>query len=227
MRCDIGAFEWYPPPPISGGRGSEGPAHSPAPIDRSVCAHCPELLAQGYRLTAAYGLASGVQFRQVDRHAIGDQSLLAAGFLDAIDVYGYAEQGVGVCFPQAGRLLFLDAAFSPRAVSSPAAYSQHGMTCADFDRPGTLLLLPGPAPSAARPLSHCMVTTEAVLNFRESPGGPRLHFVDHWGAEIAGWLPNNVTLTVLERTPDWFLVDYHGTRGWISAHHVTPHGTCG
>ena len=72
-----------------------------------------------------------------------------------------------------------------------------------------------------------MVTTEAIVNFRETPGGPRLHFVDPWGAPIAGWLPEGVTLTVLERTADWFKVDYHDTQGWISARHVTTHGNCG
>ena len=108
----------------------------------TVCADCPDLLAQGYRLRAHNGLDSGVQFRRVDRHAIGDQSLLRSGFIDAIDVYGWAEQGVGVCFPGAGSLLFLDAAFSPRAVRSRwMATGKDGMTCADFDRPGTLLLL--------------------------------------------------------------------------------------
>ena len=72
-----------------------------------------------------------------------------------------------------------------------------------------------------------MVTTDAILNFRRSPGGPRVHFVDPWGAQIAGWLPRGVTLTALERTADWFRVDYHGTRGWVSAEWVTPHGVCG
>ena len=112
------------------------------------------------------------------------------------------------------------------------------MTCADFDRPGTLLLLAGAplaagrlaaslAPAQAQSLSNCMVTTDAILNFRRSPGGPRVHFVDPWGAQIAGWLPRGVTLTALERTADWFRVDYHGTRGWVSAEWVTPHGVCG
>ena len=157
--------------------------------------------------------------------------------MDAVDVYGWAEQGVGVCFPGAGRLLFLDAATSPRAQIPLDGYSQGGMTCADFARPGTLLLLSGAPPTAQRssspsqtwgwPLQNCMVTLNYLLKFRQSPGGERLHFVDPWGARIAGWLPYNVTLTALERTADWFKVDYHGTQGWVSARHVTTHGTCG
>ena len=40
--------------------------------------------------------------------------LLAPAFLAAVGVCGWAELGIGVCFPQAGQFLFLDAAFSPR-----------------------------------------------------------------------------------------------------------------
>ena len=116
----------------------------------AYCVFCAELIASGYRLYARTGLDSGVQFRRVGAGAIGDQSLLASGFLDAIDVYGWAEQGVGVCFPGAGSLLFLDAAFSPRAPVPLSGYRQDGMTCADIDRPGTLLLLSGAPPAAGR-----------------------------------------------------------------------------
>ena len=235
--CDLGSYEGFLALPRSGGGGG-GAEATPTPdlMPGTVCADCPDLLAQGYSLRAHNGLDSGVQFRRVGANAIGDRSLLAAGFLDAIDVYGWAEQGVGVCFPGSGSLLFLDAAFSPRAQIPLSGYKQDGLTCADIDRPGTLLLLVG-APLAAgrlhssvasaRALNNCMVTTDAILNFRASPGGPRVHFVDRWGDEIAGWLPQGVTLTALERTADWFRVDYHGTQGWISAGHVTMHGACG
>jgi uncharacterized protein YraI len=35
-------------------------------------------------------------------------------------------------------------------------------------------------------------------------------------------LPHNITLTAYERTADWFYVDYHGERGWISAAYAEP-----
>ena len=130
----------------------------------------------------------------------------------------------------------LDAAHSPRRAMSVDAYSEAGLTCGNFDRAGTLVLLDGPppapvaAPVQAPPghqlLQGCMVTTDHIVNFRESPGGALIHFVDPWGAPIAGWLPFNVTLTALERTDLWFKVDYHGTQGWIHADYVTTHGTC-
>ena len=60
-----------------------------------------------------------------------------------------------------------------------------------------------------------MVTTTHILNFRDAPDG-----------EISSILPAFVTLTAFERTDDWFKVDYHGARGWISADYVTLDGNC-
>ncbi len=67
-----------------------------------------------------------------------------------------------------------------------------------------------------RRLIGCMVTTNNILNFRDGPGG-----------NVIGQLPYYVTLTALERADDWFYVDYHGARGWISANYVEPIGNCG
>lgn len=61
-----------------------------------------------------------------------------------------------------------------------------------------------------------MATTAHNLNFRATPGG-----------EIVRTLPFGVTLTALERTDNWFRVDYHGTRGWVSADYVIAHDNCG
>ncbi|MCY4063962.1 MAG: right-handed parallel beta-helix repeat-containing protein [Chloroflexi bacterium] len=251
--CDIGAFEWYPPPPRPPDSGDDDddddgePAPTPMPGPR--CGFCADLLAKGYRLRARYGLESGVQFRRVDRDGIGVQSALDAGFRDAVDVYGYAEQGVEVCFPAAGSLILLDATTSPRAPASVPGYTREGRTCAAIDRPGTLVLVDNPpaglpilttsvtfaapAPvaeavgSGYQQLHSCMVTTPGLIRFRDAPGGAPLLYTDPWGRQENGWLPGYVTLTALERTPDWFKVDYYGTRGWVSAHHVTTHGVCG
>ncbi|MCY4063960.1 MAG: hypothetical protein OXG53_16430 [Chloroflexi bacterium] len=253
LLCDIGAFEWYPPPPRPPDSGDDDddddgePAPTPMPGPR--CGFCADLLAKGYRLRARYGLESGVQFRRVDRDGIGVQSALDAGFRDAVDVYGYAEQGVEVCFPAAGSLILLDATTSPRAPASVPGYTREGRTCAAIDRPGTLVLVDNPpaglpilttsvtfaapAPvaeavgSGYQQLHSCMVTTPGLIRFRDAPGGAPLLYTDPWGRQENGWLPGYVTLTALERTPDWFKVDYYGTRGWVSAHHVTTHGVCG
>ncbi len=252
--CDIGAYEWYPPPPDDNGGGGrddddDNGDPTPTPPPRPSCFYCPDLLARGFRLQATYGLGSGVEFRRVDRGGIGVTAALDAGFLDAVDVYGYAEQGVEVCFPGAGSLILLDATTSPRAPVSPHTYSHDGLTCAAIDRPGTLVLVSNPpaglpvlpasvsfaapAPAAESPasayqqLQGCMVTTKGLIRFRDAPGGAPFQYTDPWGRQEYGWLPGYVTLTALARTPDWFKVDYYGARGWVSAHHVTPHGVCG
>ena len=49
---------------------------------------------------------------------MGIQALIGTGPLEAIDGYGYAEQGVEVCFPQAGELLSRMCAM-PRAMLPP------------------------------------------------------------------------------------------------------------
>ena len=96
----------------------------------------------GMTFEAAYGLDSGVHFRQLDGAGIGIQSIIDAGPLAALDVYGYVEQGVEVCFPQIGRVIFLDASAMPRAITTLPATVKNGMTCVYLNSPGSLVLLP-------------------------------------------------------------------------------------
>ena len=96
----------------------------------------------GMTFEAAYGLDSGVHFRQLDGGGIGIQSIIDAGPLAALDVYGYVEQGVEVCFPQIGRVIFLDARTMPRAITTLPATVKNGMTCVYLNSPGSLVLLP-------------------------------------------------------------------------------------
>ena len=96
----------------------------------------------GMTFEAAYGLESGVHFRQLDGGGIGVQSIIDAGPLAALDVYGYVEQGVEVCFPQIGRVIFLDARTMPRAITTLPATVRDGMTCVYLNSPGSLVLLP-------------------------------------------------------------------------------------
>lgn len=67
-----------------------------------------------------------------------------------------------------------------------------------------------------RAVNDCMVTTGSYLNFRETPGGAVMEV-----------LPRLATLTAVERTDNWFKVDWYGTKGWVSAYHVVPRGDCG
>jgi len=95
-----------------------------------------------------------------------------------------------------------------------------------FGPPPGLVGPPG-ALACARALQSCVVRTNYIVNFRDAPAGNIQRFVDIWGIPNDGMLPYDVTLTALERTSDWFKVDYHGTQGWISADYVEPQGSCG
>ena len=96
----------------------------------------------GMTFEATYGLDSGVHFRQLDGAGIGVQSIIDAGPLAALDVYGYVDQGVEVCFPQIGRVIFLDARTMPRAIVPLESTIVNGQTCVSINSPGSLVLLP-------------------------------------------------------------------------------------
>ena len=96
----------------------------------------------GITISTTYGLGSGIHFRQLDGAGIGVQSLIDAGPLAALDVYGYAEQDVEICFPHVGRVIFLDAATIPRAMTQLPARVANGATCVWLNSPGSLVLLP-------------------------------------------------------------------------------------
>ena len=118
--CDIGAYEWYPSPPEEKAEAPRRRRSVATPTVEPGCAYCAELEAAGFRLRATYGLASGVQFRRLDAGGIGDRAVLESGFRDAVDVFGYAEQGVEVCFPGTGSLLLLGRGHQPARGESAA-----------------------------------------------------------------------------------------------------------
>ena len=109
---------------------------------RPLAVTCPALSQFGIAVHATYGLASGVQCQRLDGGGIGIQSIVEAGFIEAVDIWGYVEQGVEVCFPQAGRLLFLDARTMPRAITPLESTVVDGMTCASIASPGSIVLMP-------------------------------------------------------------------------------------
>ena len=113
------------------------------PTPRPLAVTCPALSqATGIAVSATYGLTSGIQCQQLNGAGIGIQSIIDAGFIDAVDIWGYVDQGVEVCFPQAGRILFLDARTMPRAITPLESTVVNGMTCAPISSPGSLILMP-------------------------------------------------------------------------------------
>ena len=122
----------------------EAPTAVPTATPRPQIAatHVALQAATGATFRTAFGLDSGVHFRQLDGAGIGIQSIIDAGYLEAFDVYGYVEQGVEVCFPQIGRVIFLDARAMPRAIVPLESTIVNGQTCVSINSPGSLVLLP-------------------------------------------------------------------------------------
>ena len=119
------------------------PTAIPTATHRPLAATCVDLSqATGITVGATFGIGSGVQCQRLDGGGIGIQSIIDAGFIDAIDIWGYVDQGIEVCFPQAGRLIFLDASAMPRTAAPLASRSVNGMTCALIFTPGSIVLLP-------------------------------------------------------------------------------------
>ena len=206
--------------PARSSGSSRGAAPTPTPI-RKAYSTCDDF--QGPRISVR-GHNLGTQCQEVFDDGIGNAQVLAGGYVYALDVWSYLGAGVQVCFDQPGKAILLDAAYSPRRIMPLYAYSQNGSTCVELRRAGTVVLQPGPwQPEGAiqpggdsgRALSNCMARLEAILKFRESPGG-----------RMKNVLRSGITLTALRRTANWIYVDHHGDRGWVSAKWVTLLGGC-
>ncbi|MCY4465932.1 MAG: SH3 domain-containing protein, partial [Chloroflexi bacterium] len=173
-----------------------------------------------------YNITESTQCQRLDAVGIGNAEIAASGFADAVNVWSWILPGTKICFEAEGSAFkFIDTTALPRVVYDLPATNENGLTCGIIDRPGNLILLPGARPPAAQmqttapqetTLSGCMVRTQYILNFRASPGG-----------DVIRAVPYNVTLTAVARTADWFKVDFHGVKGWISADFVEQIGTCG
>ena len=188
---------------------------------------CGELSAAVATVSGTYGLASGVQCRQLDGAGIGVQSIVDAGFITAVDVWGYVEQGVEICFPQLGSIIFLDAASSPRAVSAIAAYRRGNSTCARLTRAGTVVLRPGEPPSASQPSVSEPAAGQAAASQATGDGCPihttghlRLRAAASLQGEIIGHVPRGSNLNAHASTTYWYQVSYRGLTGWIGHKYV-------
>ena len=167
----------------------------------------------------------GAQGRRVGLEGVGRADLIAQGVLDAVDLWSFITPGVEVCFAQPGRVVFLDAAFSPRKLTDLPAYSRAGQSCATVDRAGTVVLLQGeippplPLPGEVPPqiLSDCEVQAWDMLNFRQSP--PAGEVIDV--TSNRDWLPAS------EKQHGYFKVSLWGREGWVSGDYVYTRGNCG
>ena len=156
--------------------------------------------------------------REVDIGLIDKHPALASGMIAAIDIFGYVETGVEVCFRNIGELVLLDRVTEPPTPRSLPSYNNvAGMTCGEVDKPGTLVLI---ATVIERDtfveLTSCRVTTTQTVRLREDVGS----------STALRLVPYNITLDTFSRTSNWFNVTFLGTEGWISARYARAVGIC-
>ncbi len=242
--CDYGAWEGRGVESGSGnGSSSSGKARvvPRVPMART----CMDLMLTGI---VVMNRSAGTACQRVDAAGIGIASVVEAGFIDAVDVWGWITPNTQVCFTRSGGAFrFLDAATSPRAVSSLAAFSNGGMVCTTIDSAGTVVLVsPGapametapeteaePEAAMAQEAEPAVAPASAAEEAARSLEGCmvttnyNLNFRATPGGEILDKVPYYTMLPARERTGQWFLVFWAGRWGWVSAGHVVAHDHCG
>ncbi|MYD09446.1 MAG: LysM peptidoglycan-binding domain-containing protein [Chloroflexi bacterium] len=156
--------------------------------------------------------------REVDVGLIDKHPALASGMIAAIDIFGYVETGVEVCFRNIGELVLLDRVTAPPTPRPQPSYNNAaGMTCGEVDQPGTLVLVAAVIErDTFVELTSCRVTTTQTVRLRADVGS----------ATVLRLVPYNVTLDSYSRTNSWFNVAFLGTEGWISARYARASGVC-
>ena len=198
---------------------------------------CMELT--GAVVTAAQGLESGVQCRDVTAAGVGNQTVYDAGFIAAVDVWGDLGAGVEICFHQIGALMFLDAAAAPRVASALVSSGANGMTCASLNRAGMVVLVRGQPTTTAQPavaaepepmaepepeaavsepmVDGCPIRTTGHLYFRAEPS---------LDAERLGIVLRGTTVGAISRSWGWYQINFQGRTGWIGGKYVDNIGDC-
>ena len=148
--------------------------------------------------------------------------LLKRGYIDAVDIWGYPSDSTEVCFGNAGSLVFLDAAYTPRKLMPLLSFERNGMTCGLIDRAGTVVLLrepmtfdqpvvpadptlPASVETSSIPVDNCFIKLVETLFLRAEPAG-----------EIIGLVWLNSEVPVIDINGDWFEIEFEGKRGYIS-----------
>ena len=200
------------------------------------------------KVSAELGLNSGIIFERYDHYAVGVQSVVDRGILDVVNVWGQASQNYEVCFPQAGAIVFVDAATSPRKVIDLDSYARDGFTCGAMNRAGQFVLVKGSTPSSSNDalarafidatnddassaidLENCNVSSTHNLNLRDDP----------WGEKITV-VPKHTSVPASARTESWYRVRFTEAaeeaddaensaetfEGWISAWLSEGDGDC-
>ena len=156
VACDIGAFEYIQPVAAAAQqllaesteepfKPTEEPTSTPTPAPTATTqpSTCRSMPDSGIVIS---GFHNSTQCQRLDGGGIGIPSIIEAGFIDAVDVWGYVLPGTQVCFRQSGgSFIFLDAETSPRTIielslSYHIEDSVSKMICTQIDRPGSVIL---------------------------------------------------------------------------------------
>ncbi len=236
--CDMGAAEYEPgaftfqiqsalatvSPPDAGGGGAEDEEPQPTPEPASPPTDVPSTCASMPTDIFIFGYRNGTACKVLDANGVGNQVLIDAGFIRAVDMFGDLSSPVTACFGHGtGIVILLDAANSPRNIVPLRARLEYGMICADVDRAGTVVLMPesfadsGLAPAPAWDLSGCTVTTTAILNLRSEADG---------ASSIVANVLNDVSLTADMKANNYYRVSYYEINGWLGSDYLSKSGNC-
>lgn len=193
---------------------SEELASTPAP---SNCGELP-----GHIMVT--GTTPSINCTMLDWAGVGNQTLVDGGALYAVDVFGWVDSPVTVCFKHdSGAIVLLDAANSPRDIVPLRTYTDGNRQCASVDREGSAVFMPlefftsGAIAEPIWDLTDCKVTTTDILNLRQTPASD--------GTLLANVL-NNVELTADQKATLYYRVNYYGIVGWLSKDYLSFAGTC-
>ena len=158
-----------------------------------------------------------------DADAVGSTDILLSnvGFIGAVDIYGLVDKdhNVGLCFPDKGFIMLLDARTSPRGLHGANIRDEDGGTCTTLTFPSMAVLLPNtpaaesfwrlhggqkmapeaaaPAPKASRPTMPPPTLLEGADMAMVANSGLRLRENPRLGSSIITELDLGDTLTII------------------------------
>lgn len=193
--------------------GSHSVDFDPRPLDT-----CGDLPAGSLTVTAS---APGMDCKRVDANGVGNSAVINAGLIDAVDIFGNVQAGAQVCFAPVGAVMFLDAATSPRAVSTlESTRMLNDRTCATIGGAGTVALVHG-QPTHVEPDPEepqvCTIETTGHLKLR---GRASL------SGDVLAYVPRGSQLERLGQWQNWHQAAYAGQTGWLGGKYVRVVGGC-
>ncbi len=229
--CDIGAAEYQAGAfsfqiqsalaamrPAGGGSASSAAVAQPEPTQPS--SNCDQL--PGHIIVTGY--TPTVSCKMVDHVGLGNWMLVSGGAIYAVDLFGWVEKPLTVCFKHdSGGIVLLDADNSPRNIVPLQTWPDGNKRCATVDREGYVVLMPlsffssGAIPEPIWNLSGCTVTTADIMNLRERPTTD--------SAILANVLAE-VTLSADQRSTNFYRVNYYGIVGWLSQDYLWMAPSC-